>query len=195
MKKEKWLPVVGFEKYYQVSDKGRVKQLERQMAGKRSNCKMEEKFKTLCKHGSGYLTVCLLTKNRKLVHRLVAEAFIPNPLNHTDVNHKDWNKSNNNLDNLEWCSHKQNLIHAYKNPKVIKTAHTKAKRDGASRSIKERCSGFNVYKNGVFIKYFDSLADCATGLKLSYPSNIYNVTSGRCKHHKGYFFEKVPKKH
>ena len=52
-------------------------------------------------------------KVHKLIHRLVAEAFIPNPYNLPQVNHKDGNKANNTLDNLEWCSQEYNNIHAY----------------------------------------------------------------------------------
>lgn len=63
----------------------------------------------------GYHFVALSKDNgyhNKLVHRLVAEAFIPNPNNYPCVNHKDGNKSNNSVSNLEWCTIKQNLHHA-----------------------------------------------------------------------------------
>lgn len=54
-----------------------------------------------------------------LVHRLVAIVFIPNPNNYDEIHHKDENKANNNIENLEWCSRKQNLSHYYKNNKPI----------------------------------------------------------------------------
>ena len=63
-------------------------------------------------NGTGYFTVCLY-KNKihkyYLIHRLVAQAFIPNPDNLSEVNHKDEDKSNNRADNLEWCDHKYNM--------------------------------------------------------------------------------------
>lgn len=64
------------------------------------------------KSNSGYYLVCLWGNGKKrnhLVHRLVAETFIPNPNNYKEVNHKDFNKLNNNIKNLEWCSHNYNL--------------------------------------------------------------------------------------
>lgn len=61
----------------------------------------------------GYLQVCLSTnKTRANIHRLVAETLIPNPNNYPEVNHKDGIKANNDVSNLEWCTHKQNLAHA-----------------------------------------------------------------------------------
>lgn len=63
-------------------------------------------------HNTGYLTVYVDGKNR-LLHRLLAEVFIPNPNNLPCVNHKDGNKLNNNLNNLEWCSYSHNNKHAY----------------------------------------------------------------------------------
>ena len=53
--------------------------------------------------------------NQYRTHRLIAETFIPNPNNLRDVNHKDGNKLNNNVSNLEWCSHKDNVAHSFKN--------------------------------------------------------------------------------
>ena len=72
----------------------------------------------------GYYFVCVSLGSRQdkpliKVHRAVAETFIDNKYNHTVINHKDGNKLNNNIDNLEWCTQKDNIIHAYKNKLII----------------------------------------------------------------------------
>lgn len=100
MKKEYWKPVVGYEGHYQVSNFGRVKSIK---FGKEIILKQKIK--------GGYYCVNL-SKNNKvktyLVHRLVAEAFISNPDNLPQVNHKDEDKTNNIYTNLEWCDAKYN---------------------------------------------------------------------------------------
>lgn len=69
---------------------------------------------------SGYYGVCISLGSRKKkklikIHKAIAETFIPNINNYPCINHKDGNKLNNNIKNLEWCSNKENVIHAYKN--------------------------------------------------------------------------------
>lgn len=110
-----WRNIKGYEGYYQVSDTGLVKAISRTVLfadGRRRG--YPEKLlpvKEWFKNGKGYLMVSL-TKHHKTekfsVHRLVAEAFIPNPNNYPQVNHKDEDKSNNCVENLEWCDAKYN---------------------------------------------------------------------------------------
>ena len=102
MKKEYWKPVVGYEGLYMVSNWGRVKSIK---FGK-------ERILKPVTNSSGYLLVGLYKNNiekKYSVHRLVAEAFIPNPYNLPQVNHRDENKLNNNVDNLEWCTNEYNI--------------------------------------------------------------------------------------
>lgn len=103
--KEIWLPVVGYEKLYEVSNLGRIKSLRR------------DKIMTNSLQSTGYLTVGLTvdgaTINMK-VHRLVAIAFLDAPPNGHEVNHKDGVKTNNKLDNLEWVTKPENAIHRHK---------------------------------------------------------------------------------
>lgn len=109
---EEWKPVVGYEGLYEVSSMGRVKSLKRTVIGKDGKTR-EIKEKLLTQTDSnGYLYVTLSDHGECRafpVHRLVATAFIPNPENLSDVNHKDEDKTNNSVDNLEWMSHKDNL--------------------------------------------------------------------------------------
>lgn len=114
---EIWKDVEGYEGLYQVSNLGRVKSLTHYII--KENYKPREvKGKILTPffdRPKGYMSVSL-SKNNKIklqrIHRLVAQAFIPNPDNLIQINHKDGNKSNNNVENLEWCSCKDNIRHA-----------------------------------------------------------------------------------
>ena len=107
---EIWKPVCGFEDKYEVSNLGRVRSLNFR------NKKNDIKLLTPLDNGKGYLQVRLSRKWHK-VHRLVAKAFIPNPNNYDEINHKDENKSNNKVDNLEWCSRKYNVNYGNRNLK------------------------------------------------------------------------------
>lgn len=108
---EIWKDIQGYEGLYKISNMGNVLSLKYRHHDR-------EKLLTLRTDINGYKDVCL-TKDRiethKKVHRLVAEAFIENDNpERTFVNHIDGNKSNNNVDNLEWCTRSENMLHAYK---------------------------------------------------------------------------------
>lgn len=115
--KEIWKDIKGYEGFYRVSNFGRIKSVKRLI--KRSDGttqKVREHILRSNQSGAGYYQVVLSKNNQSkypLVHRLVAEAFLNNPENKTQVNHKDGNKSNNNADNLEWVSCSENAIHAF----------------------------------------------------------------------------------
>ena len=116
--KEIWKPIVGYEGYYEVSNFGNVKSLTRKVSGKLGSIR-NTKERILAKrfNHDGYSQV-YLGKNSifkgKMVHRLMAEVFIKNPLNKKEVNHKDGIKDNNNINNLEWCTPSENIIHSFK---------------------------------------------------------------------------------
>lgn len=106
---EEWRDVVGYEQYFQVSNFGRV-------YSKRTSKILKQ---TISKTGYYIFSTRLGGRKGKSicfkVHRLVAQAFILNPDGKPYVNHKDANKLNNTLENLEWCTHMENVIHAVAN--------------------------------------------------------------------------------
>ncbi len=123
---EEWRDIAGFEGLYQVSNLGRVKCLEHKCPGR-----YKGKFRTVKEHlmtcvenktnGYIYVTLSNLDRGRTFtVHRLVANAFIPNPENLPVLNHKDEDKHNNSVDNLEWCTSLYN--------NTYKDVHLKRKR-------------------------------------------------------------------
>lgn len=104
---EIWKPIRGYEGFYEVSSLGNVRSLKRATTngkvlkqGRRPN---EYLKVTLCKNNN---------HKTRAVHRLVAEAFIPNPNNLPEVNHKDGNKRNNSVENLEWVTREENVWHS-----------------------------------------------------------------------------------
>lgn len=100
-----WRPVEGTKGFIEVSDQGQIRSL---LSGQPRILKTQTDHK-------GYQRVCVRIEREKKtfkVHREIAKAFIPNPDNLPQVNHMDGNKSNNSVDNLEWCTNQQNVIHA-----------------------------------------------------------------------------------
>lgn len=139
---EEWRDIKGYEGLYQVSNLGRVKSLGRERYPMRI---MKAHTDT-----KGYLDIELSNgyKHRHRIHRLVAQAFIPNVDNKPQVNHKDCNKKNNCLSNLEWCTNGENQQHAFYN------GLNHRERYGASPRAK-RVKQYDL--NGNFIREWDSI--------------------------------------
>ena len=120
---EEWRPSVGYEGLYEVSSMGRVRSVERIVWNGRGYRTVQEKILKPKKAKGGYLQVHLNKDGKDklyLVHRLVAIAFISNPDNLPQVNHKDENKENNCVSNLEWCSHEYNNNYGSRTQKTSK---------------------------------------------------------------------------
>ena len=169
MSVEIWKPVVGFEGLYEVSNFGRVKSLKRNTATDR----------LLKPHNTKkYLQVCLCkngVKADKLIHRLVAEAFIPNPDNLPEVNHKDENKLNNAVSNLEWISQIGNLRYG-----------TRFERIGKAKSKAVRASN----AEGVLVGEYASINEAAEKTGLA-PINISRCCRGIYKRSGGYTWQYI----
>ena len=130
---EEWKSIPGYEGIYEVSNLGRVRSVER---CDRFNRKIVSKI-LKPNYVSGYLRVGMY-KNKTfkyyLIHRLVAQAFLPNPDNLPQVNHKDEDKSNNRVDNLEWCDRSYNMNYGTVQQRRIQTNINNGKYTGNSKT-------------------------------------------------------------
>lgn len=124
MTKEIWKDIQGYEGLYQVSNFGKVKSLNRTIITYNGITRnMSEKILKPRLH-NGYYNVSLQKNNQTkycTIHQLVANAFIPNPNNLSQVNHKDENKTNNHVDNLEWCTARYNINYGTHNERQALT--------------------------------------------------------------------------
>lgn len=181
---EVWKDINGFEGFYKVSNYGRIKTVGRivQCKGKNGSNSyviVKEKIKKFADNGHGYYHVNLYKNNiryQQYIHRLVALAFIKNPLNLPQVNHRDEDKSNNSVDNLEWCSSCYN-----NNYGTAKYRSKKTLRDNGNTTQ------IDMYDlDGNFIKHYD----CAYDLEKDGISRrcVYNVCYGRVRSYKGCVF-------
>ena len=104
--KEEWRDIEGYEDWYEISNLGRVRSIDNRKILKTNFSKDGYERVTITKDK--------ITRNMS-IHRLVAKAFIPNPYKLPQVNHIDGDKTNNNVDNLEWCTNQENHNHKMKN--------------------------------------------------------------------------------
>lgn len=164
---EIWKDVNGYEGLYKVSNIGNILSLK-------FNRGKKEKLLAKTLNQWGYYFVCL-TKNEKKdtssIHRLVAEAFIPNPENKNTINHKDGNKINNHVSNLEWCTISENLKHSFKT--------------GQRDHLLVGCT--QLSKDGFLINDYKSVkqAEKETGV---YSSNICRCLKGKTKSAGGFIW-------
>lgn len=181
MKKEIWRPVKGYETYYEVSNFGNVRSVDRvviRFNGRKCLCK--GRILKPKKNNNEYLT-CYLWKNSKYkfftVHRLVAEAFLPNPDNLPQVNHKDENKANNCVDNLEWCTRLYNMRYG---TCIQRGAEKRLNSPKLSKSVFQ----IDLETNQIIAEY-PSAIEAARQLNI-YQGGISNCCLHRCKTYKGF---------
>lgn len=172
---EIWKPVMGYEGLYEVSNLGRVRSLDRKVNHKESGFyqTIKGKIKSTKLNNSGYEIVSLFKNNKEktcLVHRLVAQAFLPNPDNLPEVNHINEDKTANSVYNLEWCNSSYNKIYG-----------TRGKRQGEKESV----SVIQLTFDGCLVKRWSSMQEVMTQLGIN-RGNISNACSGRSKSAGGY---------
>lgn len=167
---EAWKDVVGYEGLYQVSNIGNIKSLHNYRGG---NNILKKRIK------NGYYCVGLRKNNvRKWygIHRLVAKAFIHNPNNYPEVNHKDENKLNNNIDNLEWCTKAYNNCYGTRLERVYNT--NKSKRAVIKYDL-----------NGKYLEKYTSLAEAARKNNIKSVSSIFFCCQKKYKQANGFIFK------
>lgn len=177
IKKEIWKDIKNYEGLYQVSNLGRVRSLNKCV--KHSNHYMNLKGQILklqidCQTSYKKIRLCKDGKYKQYsIHRLVAEAFIPNPNNYPVVNHINENRIDNRVENLEWCTVSYNNTYGDRIKRVV----SKTSKPILQYDLK-----------GNFIKEFPSLSEAARTLKMS-ASNIVSCCTGKYKQAKGYIWK------
>lgn len=169
-----WRPIKDYEGLYEVSNMGEVRSVkERQgsrLKDRVNGClslRLYRQYKGL-----------ILYKNKKrkgfLVHRLVADAFIPNPNNYAEVNHINEDKLDNRAENLEWVTHAQNIAY--------------------SRNIEKAYSKISVeilvYKDNTLIGEYPSIKETARAMKLDFDTIRRRILTNSSKKYKGYIFKR-----
>ena len=188
---EIWRPIKEFEGCYEISNLGRIKSLERI---DKMNRVVKEKIRKYKINRNGYCQVCLNKngiKNYFYVHRLVAKTFIPNFKNKSQVNHKNFDKEDNRVENLEWVTCTENNKHKiiggrvnYK--KIVETKRKKGNLNWHTKGINNSCcKKIKCLNNG---KIYNYIKKASSELNLD-SSSISKVCRGKRKHIKGYVFE------
>ena len=171
--KEIWRDILEYEGLYQVSNLGRVKSLKRKY-------RKNENFIKTHKNKNGYISVILSKNNISknfLVHRLVAQAFIPNFNNLLEINHKNENKSDNCVSNLEWCSRKYNVNYNNLNKRINRINRKDLSKQVCQYDLK-----------GNFIKEWVSVMEIQRQLKY-YNSAICECCNGKRRNAYGYIWK------
>lgn len=175
MSREEWKPIPGFEGYYEASNTGKVRSVSRMVRNGSGYKIIPSIVLKPALDEWGYEKVSLSKNNKhcsKKVNRLIALTFIPNPNNYPQVNHKDGIKTNNNVDNLEWCSASYNMLHCHAN------------------GLSDWETKIRVIETG---EVFNSIKECAEAIG-GHVSLIGACLSGKRNMHKGFHFEVVGKR-
>ena len=190
---EKWKDIIGYEGYYQISDYGNVRSLDRKIHFNKGYSIKKGKILKPILNKKGYYKVCLSKEQKEkrfFIHRLVAIHFINNPLQKEQVNHKDGNKKNNCVDNLEWCTNLENQRHAIEKGLIDNKQRIQLAID---MGIKNRKPVAQYTKDGVFIKEYNSIKEAskATGINSRNICNCLSPKQLKSKSAGGYIWKYI----
>lgn len=189
--KEIWKDITGYEGYYMVSNLGRVKSLEKTVRCDRGYRIIPEKILKAGIRANGYLIVRLSKDGKEktyMIHRLVASVFCENPEGYTEVNHKDEDKTNNNVDNLEYCSRSYNCNYGTRNQRVAEKMRGRKLSEEHKKKVAEKNTNnpklskpvIAIHKiNGLILK-FPSVREAGRSTGIPYQS-IYKCCKGKYK--------------
>jgi len=178
---EIWKDIEDYVGLYQVSNRGNIRRVDRGIKGVCEN----KVIAINIQKNTGYLYVTLSKKGiskKYLLHRIIAKAFIENPNNYPCINHKDETRTNNNLDNLEWCTHKYNSNYG---------TNTKRAKEHYDRNIvwKKHSKSVDQYDMKLnYIKTWDRASEIANHYKVAC-NNIYRVITGSQKSACGFIWK------
>lgn len=187
---ETWKPIKDFENEYEISSLGRVKSLSRQRYNGKGYYMTEEKILKPTPDPKGYLRISLSKNGKKKtfkIHRLVAEAFIPNPKNKEQINHINGIKNDNNVENLEWVTNGENQTHA--NKKGLRKAPKQNSHYEFDKPHKNNKAVAQFDLNGNFIAEYFSLAQACRAVGGKSYSGISRVCRGEALTAYGYKWE------
>ena len=176
---EIWKDIAGYEGHYQASNTGKIRSLDKEVSGRGGSIrKIYGKVLSATDDGKGYLKVAFQTDGRKTrrlfkVHRLIALAFLAKPSqDNFEVNHKDGDKTNNHIDNLEWSTPSENMQHAIKTNLQDRSAGSKKtkvallKADGSIDMVFDSIASANEFMN--FPSSGSGISDNINGRNKSY---------------------------
>lgn len=186
--KEIWKDIENYEGIFMISNLERVKSLDRYIICKNGRkLHVKEKILKPIDDKNGYKVINLCYKQNikpYKIHRLVAMHFILNPNNFNEVNHKDENKANNIVSNLEWCDRKYNVNYYIDNNKdkfIKQISNTREKYTGKK---------IMVYRNSNYIGEYNSVKECCNALNID-KHRVFDNIYRNVKNRNGYLFKYV----